>query len=123
MQNSAVRADGRRWCAGVVRRVLVAMIIGALFLTISAIVRPVADAGHRNAQSAGTALMADDAGPAPDQPQIGLAGGDLNHIPAALVGADLMDLEFDTSTAVGVQPVMTFAYRHATWLKGFDPPP
>ena len=116
--------DGGTWHrrAGALRRILIPMMVAVIVVTIAAIVRPATHPAAYEAQPAAMALTDDDTAPL-DQPQIGLAGDDLHHIPATLVGADFNHVALPGPAPVRATPIHVFRYQRATWLKGFDPPP
>lgn len=123
MEQTCIVAD-EKWHrrAGALRCILIPMMVAVIFVTITAIVRPASHPAPYEAQSIAMELTGDDAAPL-DQPQIGLAGEDLNHIPATLVGADFNHIELPGSAPMRATPTYVFRYQHATWLKGFEPPP
>ena len=108
--------------AEALRRILIPVMVAVIFVTITAIVRPASQPPPYEVQSIAMEVTDDDAAPL-DQPQMGLAGDDLNHIPATLVGADFNHIELPGPAPMRATPAHVFRYQHATWLKGFEPPP
>lgn len=80
-------------------------------------------AGHRESHWKTAEIVTNDDSPIADQPQMILAGGDTTHLPATLVGADLANPDFVMPETAHSQPIDVVRYRHASWLKGFTPPP